>query len=161
MQCILLREFTEECLIVFWTYVHALLCVYFWLFVTWAKITRSRWSYIQTNTCSKWHLTKRAGIMCHNLYVSCYDADFSKDFQLFNITNIKKQSSINRNVVFRVATTDTIGGTLESCIVFFCNLEDSHISQGQEEIVMLIVWWSTVDCTFQCLVLSITVCWTW
>ena len=78
--------------------------------------------------------------MCHNLYVSCYDTDFSKDFQLFNITNIKKQSSIYRNVVFRVATTDTIGGTLESCIVFFfCNLEDSHISQGQEEIVMLIV----------------------
>ena len=35
-------EFTEESLTVFWTYVHALLCVYFWLLGTWAKIKGSR-----------------------------------------------------------------------------------------------------------------------
>ena len=35
-------EFTEECLTVFWTYVHTLVCVYFWLLGTWAKLTRSR-----------------------------------------------------------------------------------------------------------------------
>ena len=63
--------------------------------------------------------------------------------------------------MFKIATTGTKGRTLESCILYFCNLEDSHISQGQEKIVMLVVWWSTVDCTFQCLVLSITVSWTW
>ena len=50
---------------------------------------RSRWSYIQTYTFSKWHLTKRAGNMCHNLYESWYDTAFSKDFQLFNITFLK------------------------------------------------------------------------
>ena len=38
-------EFTEEYLTVFWTNVHALLCVYFWLPDTLAKMTRSRWSY--------------------------------------------------------------------------------------------------------------------
>ena len=41
-------EFTEECLSGFWTYVHALLSIYFWLPGTWAKMTRSRWSYRQT-----------------------------------------------------------------------------------------------------------------
>ena len=35
-------ELTEECLTVFWTYVHALLCTYFWLLGTRAKMTRSR-----------------------------------------------------------------------------------------------------------------------
>ena len=33
-------EFTEECLTLFWTYVHTLVCVYFWLLGTWAKMTR-------------------------------------------------------------------------------------------------------------------------
>ena len=80
-------EFTEECLSGFWTYVHALLIIYFWLPGTWAKMTRSRWSYMQTFTFSKWHLTKRAGNMCHHLYISWYDTVFSKNFQLFNITN--------------------------------------------------------------------------
>ena len=28
-------EFTEECSTVFWTYVHVLLCVYFWSLGTW------------------------------------------------------------------------------------------------------------------------------
>ena len=46
----IVMEFTDECLTVFWTYVHAFLCVYFWLLGTWAKMTRSRWSYIQTYT---------------------------------------------------------------------------------------------------------------
>ena len=36
--------------------------------------------------------------------------------------------------MFKVATTGTKGRTLESCILYFCNLEDSHISQGQEKI---------------------------
>ena len=111
-------EFTEECLTVFWTYVYALLCIWFWLLGTWAKITRSRWSYIQTYTFSKWHLTKRAGNMCHNLYVRWYDTSFSKYFQLFSITFFKKQSLIYRNVVFKVTTTDKKGRTLESCISF-------------------------------------------
>ena len=55
--------------------------------------------------------------------------------------------------MFKVATTDT--GELH--FFLFCNLEDSHFSQGQEKILMLVVCLSTVDCTFQCLVLSITV----
>ena len=28
---------------------------------------------------------------------------------------------------------------------YFCNLEDSHISQGQEKILMLVAWWFKVD----------------
>ena len=87
-------EFTEEYLTVFWTNVYALLCVYFWLLGTWAKMTSSRWSYIQTYTFSKWHLTKRAGNMCHILYVSWYDTAFSKDFQLFNITYFKNNHQL-------------------------------------------------------------------
>ena len=146
-------EFTEECLTVFWTYVHVLLCVYP---STWAKMTRSRWSYIQTYTFSKWHLTKRAGNMCHNLYVSWYNTDFSKDFQLFNISYFK-----NNHPFTEMWCSKLPSQSLKSCIFNFCNLEDSHISQGQEKILMLVVWWSTVGCTFQCLVLSITVCWTW
>ena len=88
-------EFTEEYLTVFWTNVHALLCVNFGLLGTWAKMTRSHWSYIQTYTFSKWHLTMGAGNMCHILYVSWYDTVFSKDFQLFNSTNFKKNPIIN------------------------------------------------------------------
>ena len=82
-------EFTEECLNVLWAYVHAFLCVSFLLLDTWAKMTRTLWSYILTYTFSKWHLTKRAGNISHNLCVSWYDAAFSKDFQLFNITNFE------------------------------------------------------------------------
>ena len=82
-------EFTEEFLSVFWTYVHALLCVYFWLLGTWAKITRSRWSYIQTHTFSKWHLTKRAGNMCHNLNVSWYDTAFLRLFSYLTLPILK------------------------------------------------------------------------
>ena len=82
-------EFTEECLTVFWTYGHALLCVYFWLLGTWAKMTRSCWYYIQTYTFSKWHLTKRAGNMCHNLYVSWYDTAFSSIFSYLTLPIVK------------------------------------------------------------------------
>ena len=39
-----------------------------------------------------------------------------------------------RYIVFKVAITGTNGCTLESCILYFCNFEDSHISQGQEKI---------------------------
>ena len=38
--------------------------------------------------------------------------------------------------MFTVTTTGTKGRTLESCIVYLCNLEDRHISQGQENISM-------------------------
>ena len=100
-------ELTEEYLPVFWIYVHTLLCVYFWLYGTWAWMTRSRCYYIQTYTFSKWHLTKRAGNMCDNLYVCWYVTAFSKDFQSSNIIHFKKQSSIYRNLVFKVAATDT------------------------------------------------------
>ena len=43
----------------------------------------------RTHTFSKWHLAKRIGNMCHNLYVSWYDRAFSKDFHFFNINNFK------------------------------------------------------------------------
>ena len=49
-------------------------------------MTRSRW---QTYTFSKWHLTKRTGNLCDNLYVSLYVTAFSKDFQSFNIVHLK------------------------------------------------------------------------
>ena len=67
----------------------------------WTKMTRSRWSYIQTYTFSKWHLTKRAGNMCHNLYVSWYDAAFLRNFSylalpiLKTIINLQKCSVKN------------------------------------------------------------------
>ena len=32
-------EFTEECLTVFWIYVHVMLCIYIWLFGTWGMTT--------------------------------------------------------------------------------------------------------------------------
>ena len=57
----------------------------------------------------------------------------------FNITYFKKQSLIYRHPVFTITTTGIKGRTLESCIVYFCNLEDRHISQGQENILMLVV----------------------
>ena len=54
-------------------------------------------------------------------------------FNLFTLP-IFKTLLIDRTLVFKVATTGTKGCTLESCIVYFCNIEDSHISQGQEKI---------------------------
>ena len=59
-------EFTKECLTVFWTYVHALLCVYFWLLGQDDKITlilytnvyilkvtfnQESWQYVPKSVC--------------------------------------------------------------------------------------------------------------
>ena len=46
-----------------------------------------------------------------------------------------------QNYNVNVATSSTKGRTLESYIVYFCNIEDNHISQGQEKVLMLVVWW--------------------
>ena len=78
--------------------------------------------------------------MCHNPYGIWYNTAFSKDFQLhvFNITSLKNKINLQKCYV-QFATTDTKGRTLESCILYFCNFEDSHISQGKEKILMLVV----------------------
>ena len=66
--------------------------------------------------------------------VICRYADIPQPSQrIFSLSTFPiLKAIISLQIVFTVSTTDTKGHILESCIVYFCNLEESHISQDQE-----------------------------